>query len=497
MSTDFEILIVGAGISGIGAAAHLERAMPDKSYAILEGREAIGGTWDLFRYPGIRSDSDLHTFCYDFKPWLDDESIADGPSILRYLAETVEEYGIADRIRFGTRVRNANWSTDEARWTVVAEGPDGESVEYTAHWLFCAGGYYDYDGGHNPEFPGSEDFGGPIVHPQSWPEDLDWTGKRVVVIGSGATAVTLVPSLAERAAQVTMLQRTPTYVIAVPQVDPLHRWAKRLFGARRAHRIARWKNVRLDRLVFDLSRRFPRRIRALIRYHNIKQLPAGFDVDTHFNPPYNPWDQRMCAALDGDFFRTLGEDRATVVTDQVGRFDRDGIQLLSGAHLDADVIVTATGLEMVPLAGISYEVDGVPLAIGETVTYKGMMLAGVPNFVYAIGYTNASWTLKVDLIWEHFCRLSRLIDQRGYDYAVPEGPPSSDDTGALVDLSAGYVQRAVERFPKQGSSEPWKLKMDYLYDRRLLLDGPVGDHMRFFKVPSGRTAAAVGAERST
>ncbi len=477
MNPDYDVLIVGAGISGIGAAAHLHRKQPDRTYAILEGREDIGGTWDVFRYPGIRSDSDLHTFCYDFKPWTADESIAAGPAILRYLRETVGAYDIASNIRFGHKVREARWSSAERRWTVVAERGEGDAVELTARWLFCAGGYYRYDGGHAPHFEGQESFAGQIVHPQSWPEDLDWAGKKVVVIGSGATAVTLVPALAESAAGVTMLQRTPTYILSVPSVDPVHALARRLLGEVRAHRFARWKNIRLDRLIFGGSRRFPRRVRALVRSHNRKELPEGYAVDTHFNPPYDPWDQRMCAAQDGDFFAAIRDGRADVVTDRIARFVADGIELESGERLDADVVVTATGLEMVPFAGISYAIDGEPVELSGTVTYKGMMLSRMPNFIYALGYTNASWTLKVDLICEHFCRLLDLMDERGYEVATPEAPDPREPTSPLVGLGAGYVQRAVDRFPRQGSVEPWLLKQDYLYDRKLLREGPVGDHL--------------------
>jgi monooxygenase len=482
MRPDFDVLIVGAGISGVGAAAHLTTKHPEKTYTILEQRDGIGGTWDLFRYPGIRSDSDLHTFCYAFKPWVADESIADGPSILRYLQETVTEYGVADHIRFGRRVREASWSSEHACWTVIVErGPDAEPETLTASWLFCAGGYYRYDRGHAPEFAGSERFRGQIVHPQFWPQDLDWTGKKVVVIGSGATAVTLVPELAERAAEVTMLQRTPTYVISVPGVDPIHAWLKRRLGPRPAHHLARWKNLRLDKLIFGASRRFPGRVRRLIHSHNVKELPPGFEVDVHFNPPYNPWDQRMCVAQDGDFFGAIRDGRASVITDRIATFTESGIELESGREVEADLIVTATGIEMVPFAGVSYSVDGCPIEIGETLTYKGMMLTGMPNFVYALGYTNASWTLKVDLICEHFCRLLELMDDRSYDYAIPEAPASGAATAPLVDLDSGYVRRAVDRFPKQGPADPWALSMDYLSDRKLLLDGPVGDHIRFFR----------------
>jgi monooxygenase len=482
--TDVDVLIIGAGLSGIGAAAHLARRRPSDSYLILEQRDSIGGTWDLFRYPGIRSDSDLHTFCYAFKPWLAETSIADGPSILRYIQEAAEEYDVEGHIRFGHRVQDATWSSADARWTVLAEhGPDAKLVRITARWLFCASGYYRYDQGHAPALARAERFAGTVVHPQFWPPDLDWSGQRVVVIGSGATAITLVPALAARAEHVTMVQRTPTYVLAVPAVDPIHAWLRRQLGPHRAHRIARSINVRLDRLIYRSSRRFPRLVRRLIRAHNVRRLPVGFAVDTHFKPPYAPWDQRMCAAQDGDLFEAIGSGRASVVTDHVAGFTEHGVELASGTTINADLVVTATGLEMLPFGGIRFTFDSEPIDISQTVTYKGMMLGGVPNLIYAIGYTNASWTLKVDLVCEHFCRLLDLMDRRGYAYAIPEAPEPGAPTAPLVNLGSGYVRRAADRFPKQGPRAPWLLKMDYLSDRKQLLEGAVGDHMQLYPAP--------------
>jgi monooxygenase len=493
MSTEHvDVLIVGAGISGIGAAAHLTRSHPNKSYAILEARDAIGGTWDLFRYPGIRSDSDLHTFCYAFKPWLEDQSIADADSILSYIRETAAQYRVPEHIRFGHKVIGADWSSDEARWTIGTEG----GAEFTATWLFCAGGYYNYDSAYVPELPGIERFEGPIVHPQFWPEDLDYEGKRVVVIGSGATAMTIVPAMAERAEHVTLLQRTPTYVVAVPAVDPLEERLKKWLGGVRAHRIARAKNVRLQLLVWNLSKRRPNLVRRLIRAGVVKALPEGYDVDTHFNPPYNPWDQRMCVVPDGDLFRAIRKGQVSVATDEVDTFTERGMKLRSGDELDADIVITATGLRLLALAGVTYSVDGQPIRLSDTITYKGMMLAGIPNFLYAAGYINASWTLKVDLICEHFCRLLALMDEHDYAYCVPDGPDPDAPTRPLLDFGAGYVLRSVHEFPKQGSTPPWELNMDYLRDRKLLLDGPVGDHMRFVaRRPAVEPAAAqrVGA----
>jgi cation diffusion facilitator CzcD-associated flavoprotein CzcO len=489
-----DVLIIGAGISGIGAAAHLTREQPDKSYLILEARDAIGGTWDLFRYPGIRSDSDLHTFCYAFKPWLEDRAIADGEAILHYVRETATEHGVEQHILFGHKVAAASWSTDEARWTVTAErGPDTEAVTLTANWLFCAGGYYRYDSGYVPELPGVDRFDGRIVHPQFWPEDLDYEGKRVVVIGSGATAMTLVPAMASKAANVTLLQRTPTYVVSVPAVDPIEQRLKKWLGPVRAHRIARRTNVRLQRFVWNASKRRPNLIRKLIRAGAVRALPQGYDVDTHFNPPYNPWDQRMCVVPDGDLFRAITAGHVSIATDQIETFTEDGIKLRSGKELDADIVITATGLNLLPLAGVAYNVDEEPIRLSDTITYKGMMLTGMPNFLYAVGYINASWTLKVDLICEHFSRLLSLMDEHDYAYCVPEWPEPDAPTHPLLDFGAGYVLRSMHHFPKQGSAPPWELNMDYLQDRKMLLDGPVGDHMQFRGKQAERLSPTLGA----
>jgi cation diffusion facilitator CzcD-associated flavoprotein CzcO len=475
-----DVLIIGAGISGIGAAAHLTREQPGKSYLILEGRAAIGGTWDLFRYPGIRSDSDLHTFCYAFKPWLEEKSIADGDSILSYIRETAAEYGVEQHIRFGHRVTAASWSTEEARWTVTAERGSGEEpVELTATWLFCGGGYYNYDSGYIPELPGIDRFAGPIIHPQFWPDDLEYEDKRVAVIGSGATAMTLVPAMARRARHVTLLQRTPSYVLSIPAVDPIEERLKRWLGGVRAHRIARAKNVRLQRLIWNLSKRRPNLVRRLIRAATIKALPEGYEVDTHFKPPYDPWDQRLCIVPDGDLFKAISRGDVSVATGEVETLTERGIKLRSGEELAADIVITATGLNLLALGGVSYSVDEKPVRLSDTVTYKGMMLTGVPNFLYAVGYINASWTLKVDLICEHFCRLLALMDEHEYASCIPESPDPDAPTRPLLDFGAGYVLRAVHEFPKQGSAPPWELNMDYLKDRKVLLDGPVGDHMRF------------------
>jgi cation diffusion facilitator CzcD-associated flavoprotein CzcO len=485
MSEHVDVLIVGAGISGIGVAHHLQAEHPGKRYAILEARDALGGTWDLFRYPGIRSDSDLHTFGYSFRPWVEDRSIADAPSILRYIENTATDAGITDHIRFGHRVVGAAWSSDEQRWTVDVE-VDGELRRFTASWLYGACGYYDYERGYTPEFEGVERFGGPVIHPQHWPEDLDYAGKRVVVIGSGATAATLIPAMAQTAAHVTMLQRTPSYVLSLPAVDPIAALFKRWLGPARAHRAAREKNVRMGGLMYKASQRYPKFMRGLIRRLNVKALPEGFDVDRHFNPPYNPWDQRMCLVPDGDLFAAISDGKASVVTDRIATFTERGLLLESGDELEADIVVTATGLQMMPFGGLDLTVDGEPVSFAETFTYKGLMLTGVPNFAYIFGYTNASWTLRVDIVCEHFCRILALMDEHGYGACVPAAPPAdAPERPLLENFSSGYVQRALGQFPKQGPGMPWELSMDYVRDRKTMLEGPVGDHLEFTPARAG------------
>ncbi|MGZ4656067.1 MAG: flavin-containing monooxygenase [Blastococcus sp.] len=481
---DVDVLIVGAGLSGIGAACHLQEERPGKTYAILESRGAIGGTWDLFRYPGIRSDSDMFTLGYGFRPWKDSKSIADGASIKRYIEETAREYGVQDNIRFHHQVVSADWSTQDARWTVTARRSDtGETVTLTCTWLSACSGYYRYDEGFRPEFAGEEQFTGQIVHPQHWPEDLDVTGKQVVVIGSGATAVTLVPSLADDAAHVTMLQRTPSYIMSLPGRDPLAQLLRSRLPAKLAYPIVRWKNVLLSTLLFQLSRRRPAMIKKLIRRLTQKQLPEGFDVDTHFNPPYNPWDQRLCLVPDGDLFRALRHGKASIVTDTVARFTERGIDLESGKHLDADIIITATGLNLLPLGGMALSMDGEPVDVSKTVSYKGMMISGVPNFTMVIGYTNASWTLKADLVNRYVCRLLNHLDANGYVAATPVAPPEGADA-PFLDLASGYVQRSLSQLPKQGGRTPWRLHQNYIRDVRLMRSGPLEDEGMTFQRPA-------------
>jgi monooxygenase len=487
-----DVLVVGAGISGIGAGRYLTTELPATSFAVLEARAASGGTWDLFRYPGIRSDSDLHTFGYEFKPWRDEQSIADAPRILAYLRETITENGLDAHIRYHHRVLAASWSTADARWTVDVERTDtGERLQLSAGWLFCAGGYYRYDEGFTPVFPGRERFRGPIVHPQHWPEDLDYAGKRVLVIGSGATAVTLVPAMAETAGHVTMLQRTPSYVMPVPRNDALADRLRALLGEERAFALTRRKNIARGIGIWKFCQKYPKAARRLIRWVNTKQLPEGYPVDEHFNPPYDPWDQRLCAVPDGDLFRAIRNGTADVVTDRIETFTEKGVLLASGRELEADVIVTATGLNVQAIGGISLTVDGEPVHLPDTVAYKGMMLSGVPNFALAIGYTNSSWTLKIGLLCEHFCRLLAYMDAHGYDVARPEPSDPDMPTRPFLDFAAGYIQRAVDQLPRQGDRMPWLTSMSYSSDVKLLRGDSVTDpelHLSRASRPAAVTA---------
>jgi monooxygenase len=489
-----DVLIVGAGLSGIGAAHHIQSAFPRRTYTILEARDAIGGTWDLFRYPGVRSDSDMHTLGYRFRPWTQAEAIADGPAILAYVRETAADAGIDRHIRYGHRVVRAEWSTVDAQWTVEAVH-DGEPVRIRCHFLYVCSGYYRYDTGHRPDFPGVERFGGTVVHPQRWPADLDHGGKRIVVVGSGATAVTLVPALAERAAHVTMLQRSPTYVMSVPGEDPIANGLRRLIGVRRTYPIVRWKNVAITTLIYRISRRRPHLMRKLIRRAAVKQLPAGYDVDTHFNPRYQPWDQRLCLAPDGDLFAAISSGKASVVTDELVEFTETGLRLASGAEMDADIVVTATGLSLLVLGGIQLAVDGRDVRVPETMAYKGMMLSGVPNFAFTIGYTNASWTLKADLVGEYVVRLLRHMDRHGYDRCVPTNDDPTVTERPLLDFQAGYVLRSIHEFPKAGSRPPWRLGMSYAHDVVKLRYGRIDDGAMRFTSRAGTTTARTAGSR--
>jgi cation diffusion facilitator CzcD-associated flavoprotein CzcO len=483
-----DVLIVGAGLSGIGAAHHLQRRLPGKSYAILEARGASGGTWDLFRYPGIRSDSDMHTLGYRFRPWTGAKSLADGPSILDYIRDTAREEGIESKIRFDHRVLAADWSSERARWLVEAERTDGgENVTLSCDFLFVCGGYYSYEDPYTPDFAGLERFRGRLVHPQTWPEDLDYAGKRVVVIGSGATAVTLVPAMAERAEQVTMLQRSPTYMVSVPGEDPLAKALRRLLPDRVVYPVVRWKNVAIQSLVYRAARRWPRQVRRLIRRGVARHLPPDYDVDTHFNPKYDPWDQRLCAVPDGDLFKAISAGSAEIVTDQVAEFTETGIRLQSGAELEADIVVTATGFNLLFLGGAEFSVDGEAVDPAQAMIYRGALIEGIPNMAFTMGYTNASWTLKADLVAEYVCRLLEYMRQTGADTCVPRLTDPSVTEEPLIDFSSGYVTRALDRIPKQGSKEPWKLRQNYPLDLRSLRHAPLEDGAMRFERSRDRT----------
>ena len=487
-----DVLIVGAGLSGIGAARHIQRAFPGRTFAILEARGAIGGTWDLFRYPGVRSDSDMHTLGYGFRPWTKDQAIVDGPSIRQYIRDTAAETGIDKKIRFGHKVTGASWSTEDSRWTIDASH-DGAPVRLTARFLYLCTGYYRYDAGYQPDFPGLGDFAGTLVHPQHWPEDLDYTGKKVVVIGSGATAITLVPAMTDKAAHVTMLQRSPTYITSLPEVDPLASALGKVLGASRAYPIVRWKNVAVQSGFYKLCRRNPKLARSVLRKLAVSQLPPGYDVDKHFKPSYNPWDQRLCVVPDGDLFRAIRQEKASVVTDRIAAFTKTGIRLESGRELEADIVVTATGLRLLAMGDVTLAVDGKEVKLPDTMAYKGMMLSGVPNFAYTIGYTNASWTLKADLVGEYVVRLLRHMDARGYDKAVPVNDDPTVAARPLLDFMAGYVLRSVHEFPQAGSKGPWAVSMSYPRDLLRLRYGKVDDPaMRFSRRTAVREPAAVG-----
>ena len=472
------VLIVGAGLSGIGAACHLRRDSPDRSFAILESRDAIGGTWDLFRYPGIRSDSDMQTLGYAFAPWKDAQTIADGPSILRYVRQTAAEYGVEERVRFNRRVVSADYDSTDGAWTVQVQCTDtSETVEMRCSFLFVCTGYYRYDEGYTPPFAGVDRYCGTLVHPQHWPEQLDYAGRRVVVIGSGATAITLVPAMARTAEHVTMLQRSPSYVISLPSVDPLATLARRLLPEMLAYQLVRWKNVALMAFSYQLSRRRPRLVKAVIRRGVRSQLPDDFDVDTHFAPLYDPWDQRMCVVPDADLFKALRAGTASIVTDRIETFTERGLKLAGGAELEADVIVTATGLRLQAIGGTTLSVDGAPVHLPDTLAYRGMMLSGVPNFAMTIGYTNASWTLKADLTADYVCRLLNHMAAHGYRQCMPAPDPQGVIRRPLLDLASGYVQRSIDELPAQGSERPWQVRQNYPLDmldfRRADLDDGV------------------------
>ncbi|HEX7883634.1 MAG TPA: NAD(P)/FAD-dependent oxidoreductase [Afipia sp.] len=483
MATEhFDVLIIGAGLSGIGAGYHLQTKCPTKRFVILEGRDAIGGTWDLFRYPGIRSDSDMFTLGYSFKPWTEPKAIADGPRILNYVQETARDNGIESKIRFNHRVKSASWSSKDSRWTVEVErGPSQEIAHLTCNFLFRCSGYYSYEGGYLPEFPGADQFTGRIVHPQKWTPDIDYAGKRVVVIGSGATAVTLVPEMAKTAAHVTMLQRSPTYVVARPAEDALANKLRSRLPAKLAYHMIRWRNVLFGMYFFQLCRRKPDVARKMILGAARKQLPPDYDIGTHFTPHYNPWQQRLCLVPDGDLFNAIRDGRASVVTRTIDTFTPKGIRLSDGSELDADLIVTATGLNLQVLGGMQVSVDGRKVDFANTLNYKGMMYSDVPNLASSFGYTNASWTLKCDLTCEYVCRLINYMDKRGYKQCIPRNTDPEVKQENWLDFTSGYVQRSVAKMPKQGSKRPWKLYQNYALDIVTLRLGKVDDGVMVYK----------------
>lgn len=484
-----DVLIVGAGLSGICAAYYLQTRSPGKSYAILEGRDSIGGTWDLFRFPGIRSDSDMYTLGYSFHPWRNPKAIADGPSILGYIRETAQAFGIDCAIRFGHRLRRAVWSSADACWTVEVEhGPEQETMRMSCSFLYMCSGYYDYDQGYTPQWPGITQFAGRIVHPQHWPQDLDYTGKRVVVIGSGATAVTLVPAMAEQAAHVTMLQRSPSYIVAQPTQDASATWLRQLLPLRLAYAIIRWKYVLTGMYFYNQTRKQPALARHALLDQVQQQLGPDYDVATHFSPRYNPWDQRLCLAPDGDLFAAIRAGKVSVVTEHIDTFTPQGLRLRSGTELAADVIVTATGLSMKLMNGVQLVVDGVPVELGQTMSYKGMMYSDVPNLASAIGYTNASWTLKCELTSRYVCRLLNYMDRHGYRMCTPRKHDLSIGEEPLLSFTSGYVQRALPSLPKQGARRPWRLYQNYLLDLMALRFGRLDDGTMEFARQGQRTS---------
>ena len=487
----FDVIIVGAGLSGIGAGAHLRMRCPDKTFAIFEGREQSGGTWDLFRYPGVRSDSDMFTLGYSFKPWNDPKAIADGPAILKYVRETAAEYDLEKEIRYGHRVTRAEWSSEGARWTVqvetrplgsVSAPTNGETAtkHFTCNFLYLCTGYYRYENGYTPDWPGFGNYKGTIVHPQKWPEDLDYSDKNVLVIGSGATAVTLVPAMAEKSKHVTMLQRSPTYVVTMPSQDDIANGLRKLVPAKTAYAITRWKNVLRQVFFYELSKKRPSIMKSLIA-KGVKKEIGEEQLEKHFRPKYNPWDQRLCLVPDADLFESIRKGRASIVTGEIESFTERGVRLTNGDNLEADIVVTATGLVLKIMAGLTLVVDGEPVVLSEKIAYKGMMYNDVPNLAQAFGYTNASWTLKCDLTSEYVCRLVKHMDEHGFSSCTPRLNDPSITKEPALDFNSGYVLRALDEIPSQGSKHPWRLHQNYFKDLRMIRHGRLDDGTMEFR----------------
>ena len=479
--TEVDVLIIGAGISGIGAAFHLSKHCPKKSYAIIEARKAVGGTWDLFRYPGIRSDSDMFTFGFNFKPWQSPKAISPGEDIKNYISEAATENGIDQHILFEHKVISANWDSSSARWhTQIKNLHSGELSHYSSSFFFSGAGYYDYAQGYTPDFKGVESFTGAVVHPQHWPQDLDYAGKKIIVIGSGATAVTLVPAMATTAEHVTMLQRSATYIASRPEQDDFANIMRRYLPATLAYSVSRWRKILLGMFMFSMSRRRPESVKKVIRNGIIDALGKDYPVDEHFKPSYQPWDQRACLVPDGDLFKAIKNGSASVVTDHIDSFTATGIKLQSGIELAADIIVTATGLNLELLGSYQLSVDNKPFNVADSYCYKGMMLSALPNFAFSMGYTNASWTLKSDLVGQYVCRLINHMDKHQYHYCQPVLPINGIEAAPFINFTSGYITRALDQMPKQGHAKPWKLNQNYILDRVSLNYASVVDESIIF-----------------
>ncbi len=488
----FDVVIVGAGLSGIGAACHLQQECPGKSYVILEGRDAMGGTWDLFRYPGIRSDSDMHTLGYNFKPWKESKAIADGPAILKYIHETADEFNVNDNIRYNHHVVSASWDSNDASWSVAIQKNGEDAGVIRCNMLLMCSGYYNYEHGYLPEFKGTGRFRGDVVHPQFWPEDLDYKNKKVLVIGSGATAMTLVPEMAADVEHITMLQRSPTYVISFPDEDIIANFLRVILPEKWAYAITRWKNIKFQTFTYGQTRKRPETMKRILLHRVRKELGKDYDVEKHFTPAYNPWDQRLCLVPNSDLFEAIRSGKASVATDTIDTFTENGILLESGEELEADIIVTATGLDLLVLGGVEFSVDGAPVDFSKAITYKGLMMSGVPNLVSTFGYVNASWTLRADLIAEWFCRLVNHMDETHSLQCTPTLREEEKDMPLrpyIMDFSSGYIQRVLADLPKQGDRPPWANPQDYLKDRKMFHKGAIDDGALVFTNPEQRQCA--------